>query len=94
MDLLFLTEQRQVAERVQAALQGLKAPQRETVERAYYQGQTREAIAAAMGVPVGTVKSRLKYALERLSGALSESDLHGEPAKSVGRARAGKAVKK
>ncbi|WP_181392011.1 RNA polymerase sigma factor [Deinococcus irradiatisoli] len=78
VDLPSRSEQQQVAERVRAALAQLKAPQRETVERAYYQGQTREAIAEAMGVPVGTVKSRLKYALERLSSALSPADLHGE----------------
>ncbi|WP_164473461.1 RNA polymerase sigma factor [Deinococcus psychrotolerans] len=76
VDLLTQTEQRQVSERVQAALSGLKPPQRETVERAYYRGQTREEIAAAMQVPVGTVKSRLKYALERLRGVLSEQGLH------------------
>ncbi|GAA4019120.1 sigma-70 family RNA polymerase sigma factor [Deinococcus rubellus] len=72
VDLLGLSEQRQVAERVQAALLALKLPQRETVERAYYRGETREAIAEAMGVPVGTVKSRLKYALEKLRGVLSD----------------------
>lgn len=75
VDLLGLSEQRQVAERVQAALLGLKPPQRETVERAYYRGETREAIAEAMGVPVGTVKSRLKYALEKLRGVLGEQGL-------------------
>ena len=70
VDLLTATEQRQVTERVRAVLATLKPAQRETVERAYYQGETREAIAEAMGVPVGTVKSRLKYALERLRGLL------------------------
>ena len=63
-------EQRAQAERVGAALAVLKPVQRETVERAYYRGESREMIAAAMQVPVGTVKSRLKYALERLRGLL------------------------
>ncbi len=75
VDLLGLSEQRQVSERVQEALLALKPPQRETVERAYYRGQTREAIAEAMGVPVGTVKSRLKYALEKLRGVLGDQEL-------------------
>lgn len=77
-DMLSRNEQRQVSERVQAALADLKPVQRETVERAYYQSQTREAIAEAMQVPVGTVKSRLKYALEKLKGALGDQDLHDE----------------
>ncbi|WP_293912951.1 sigma-70 family RNA polymerase sigma factor [Deinococcus sp.] len=83
VDLLEHTEQRQRAERVQAVLRELKPAQRETVERAYYQGETREAIAGAMGVPVGTVKSRLKYALDKLRGLLGEDfeddipQLHG-----------------
>ena len=72
VDLLEHTEQQQRAERVQAVLRSLKPAQRETVERAYYQGETREMIAEAMGVPVGTVKSRLKYALDRLRGLLAD----------------------
>lgn len=87
VDLLSQTEQRQVSERVQAALLDLKPPQRETVERAYYKGQTREEIAAAMQVPVGTVKSRLKYALERLRGVLGDQGLHDEV--STGKAAVG-----
>ena len=72
VDLLEHSELRQRKERVQAGLQSLKAVQRETVERAFYQGQTREMIAEEMNVPVGTVKSRLKYALDRLRGLLGE----------------------
>ena len=70
--MLSATEQRQVTARVRAVLDTLKPAQRETVERAYYRGETREEIAAVMGVPVGTVKSRLKYALEKMRGLLDE----------------------
>ncbi len=86
VDLLTATEQRQVTERVRAVLATLKPAQRETVERAYYKGQTREAIAEAMGVPVGTVKSRLKYALERLRGPLIAEGLDEDGAGEVKRA--------
>ncbi|WP_189005710.1 RNA polymerase sigma factor [Deinococcus roseus] len=56
--------------RVRQALSQLSEAHRETVERAYFKGQSREEIAEAMGVPIGTVKSRLKYALDRLRAGL------------------------
>ncbi len=71
VDLGARAEQRAQAERVGAALSALKPVQRETVERAFYRGETREEIAEAMAVPIGTVKSRLKYALDRLRGLLA-----------------------
>ena len=84
VNLLEQSEQRQRAERVQAALRDLKPVQRETIERAFYQGETREMIAQAMGVPVGTVKSRLKYTLDRLRGLLGEDFESGiSPAKLI-----------
>lgn len=55
---------------VRQALSQLSAAHRETVERAYFKGESREEIAQAMGVPVGTVKSRLKYTLDRLRNHL------------------------
>ncbi|WP_189093187.1 RNA polymerase sigma factor [Deinococcus ruber] len=68
-------EEQAQSSRIVAALATLKPVQRETVERAFYRGESREEIAEAMAVPVGTVKSRLKYALDRLRGLLeSEGD--------------------
>ena len=61
-----------LGEHVRAALAVLSQAQRRTVERAYFGGETREEIATAMRVPVGTVKSRLKYALDALRAALGE----------------------
>lgn len=57
---------------VQAALLGLSDAHRRTVELAYFRGSSREEIALEMNVPVGTVKSRLKYALDKLRGTLTE----------------------
>ena len=51
-----------VSVRIQAALLGLSDAHRRTVELAYFRGSSREEIALEMNVPVGTVKSRLKYA--------------------------------
>lgn len=61
-----------VSVRVQAALLGLSDAHRRTVDLAYFRGSSREEIALEMNVPVGTVKSRLKYALDKLRGTLAE----------------------
>lgn len=61
-----------VSKRVKAALLDLSDAHRRTVELAYFRGASREEIALEMNVPVGTVKSRLKYALDKLRGTLGE----------------------
>lgn len=60
----------QTAVRVRIAMADLSQVHRQTVELAYFKGATREEIATEMNVPVGTVKSRLKYALDKLRGSL------------------------
>jgi RNA polymerase sigma-70 factor, ECF subfamily len=61
-----------VSVRVRTAMTGLSEAHRRTVELAYFQGASREEIATQMNVPVGTVKSRLKYALDKLRSQLEE----------------------
>ncbi len=77
VDLQGAAEQVALSGQVRAALVGLSAAHRETVERAYFGDQSREEIAEVMGVPVGTVKSRLKYALDKLRGVLVSRDAVG-----------------
>ena len=72
----------QLAERVRAAMTDLSEAHRRTVELAYFKGASREEIALEMNVPVGTVKSRLKYALDRLRGVLGElAEIRPEPSR-------------
>ncbi len=50
----------------------LTEEQRSVVELAFYRGLTREQIAGSLGVPVGTVKTRIRAAVKRLGEVLSE----------------------
>src|SRR5215213_5704453 len=51
---------------VQTALERLPAAQRQAIVMAYWGGLTAEQIAERAGVPVGTVKSRLRLGLMKL----------------------------
>jgi RNA polymerase sigma-70 factor (ECF subfamily) len=59
---------------VREALAVLPAPQREALVLAYWGGLTAEEIARRAGVPLGTAKSRIRLALDRLR---SEGGLAG-----------------
>ncbi|WP_027460215.1 RNA polymerase sigma factor [Deinococcus murrayi] len=52
------------------ALSVLDPAQRELIELAYYRGHSHSELAALTGLPLGTVKSRLRSALERMRGVL------------------------
>ncbi len=58
------------AQRVRAAIDGLPAEQSEILRIAYYEGISQREIAARLGLPLGTVKSRTRLALDRLRSAL------------------------
>ncbi len=60
----------QESEQLGRAIAELPAAQRELVQRAYFGDLSHSEIADQTGLPLGTIKSRLRLALERLRHAM------------------------
>ena len=72
------TMRMQLSERLREALATLPLKQREAVELAYFEGMTQAEIAARTGSPLGTVKSRVRGAIQTLRESFEdESMLNG-----------------
>jgi RNA polymerase sigma-70 factor (ECF subfamily) len=63
-------EARLESEAVREALGSLTAVQRQAVQLAYYGGYTHSEISVVLGVPLGTVKTRIRDGLIRLRDAM------------------------
>ena len=63
----------------QRALTHLGTQQRELVELMYFRGHTHTELAALTGLPLGTVKSRLRAALEQMRRGLEAPHPGGFP---------------
>jgi len=59
------------ATRVAEALAGLSPPQRQAIELAYYEGLSHSEIAERLGEPLGTVKTRVRLAMQKLRDVLT-----------------------
>jgi RNA polymerase sigma-70 factor, ECF subfamily len=67
---------REEARSMRALLDSLPAEQRRVIELAYFGGFTHEQIAQMLDIPLGTVKGRMRLALEKMRANL-------EPAEAV-----------
>ncbi len=58
------------ADALRAAVANLPAPQRELIRAAFFEGCTHAELAARFGVPLGTVKTRIRAGLMAMRGRL------------------------
>jgi RNA polymerase sigma-70 factor, ECF subfamily len=61
----------QVHAQVHAALRDLPEEQRAAIQLAYFEGLTQSEIAGILGIPLGTVKTRLRLAFGHLRSVLA-----------------------
>ena len=66
---------RDEAASVRAALDSLPRLQRRVIELAYFAGLSHSEIALQLGLPIGTVKSRIRLGLGKLRGELPREAL-------------------
>ena len=64
---------------VREALRKLPSTQREALVLSYYQGLSQSALSKRLGVPLGTVKARMRRGLIALRGLLDGRDIELEP---------------
>jgi RNA polymerase sigma-70 factor (ECF subfamily) len=60
-------EQRETRQRIQHALAALSPEQRSVLELGYFEGLSQSEMAERLGEPLGTIKSRVRLALEKLA---------------------------
>ena len=63
---------RETARQVRGALGGLPREQSEVIELAYFAGFSHSEIAEMLGMPLGTVKGRMRLGLEKVRATLAE----------------------
>jgi RNA polymerase sigma-70 factor (ECF subfamily) len=59
---------------VRSALATLPAPQREALALAYFGGLTQQEIADKTGLPLGTIKTRMRLGMQKMRDELRRLD--------------------
>ena len=60
---------------VRGALEALSEDQRAVLMLGYFQGMSSSEISKSLGIPLGTVKSRVAAAMKKMRAALSEESV-------------------
>jgi len=66
-DLIFSAERR---EEVRSAMEALAPEQRQAIELAFFSGHTQTEVADQLGVPLGTIKARIRRGMQSLKPLL------------------------
>ncbi len=64
-----------LADQVKQAMALLPEDERKAIELAYFGGRTYREVAAALGAPEGTVKSRIRTGLRRMRAGLADAGI-------------------
>jgi RNA polymerase sigma-70 factor (ECF subfamily) len=60
----------QDAERVRSAIRTLNSDQAQAIEMAFFQEQTHSQISETLGVPLGTIKARIRFGMMKLRAVI------------------------
>jgi RNA polymerase sigma-70 factor (ECF subfamily) len=63
---------RETARRVRGVIGGLPSEQSQVIELAYFGGFSHSEIAEMLGMPLGTIKGRMRLGLEKVRSSLAE----------------------
>ena len=64
-------------EMLNVCLDRIPETQREVIQMAYFEGYTQREISELKGIPLGTVKGRIRIGMEKLRGLLRDLELGG-----------------
>ena len=75
-DTAAIADQNEEAQQVRRALETLPHDQQQVINLSYYQGYSQSEISQRLQVPLGTVKSRMRLAMDKLRSELGSSGVN------------------